>query len=110
MLHQSTGLEFNSKGYLVNFDAWNKDFAITLAKENGVELTDCHWLIINYLRDYYTEYGIAPEPRIIIKNLSHQISPTEPCTRKRLEGLFAQGGCKLACKIAGLQNCHCRSA
>lgn len=108
MLDQSTGLEFNSKGYLVNFDAWSKEFAVNMAKENGLDLTDCHWLIINFLREYYTEYGIPPEPRIIIKNLSHEISPTEPCTRKRLEGLFAGGGCKLACKIAGLPNCHCK--
>ena len=108
MINQSAGLEFNSKGYLVNFAAWNKEFAMELAKEHGVELTDCHWLIINFLRDYYLEYDIAPEPGEIIKRLSKQINPTEPCTRKHLEGLFAQGGCELACKIAGLPNCHCR--
>ena len=107
MLDQSSELEFNSMGYLVNFDAWSKDFATNLAKDNGLDLTDCHWLIINFLRDYYTEYGIPPEPRIIIKNLSKQINPEVPCTRKHLEGLFADGGCKLACKIAGLPNCHC---
>lgn len=108
MLDQSSSLEFNSKGYLVNFDAWSKDFAIQMAKEHGVELSDCHWLIINFLRDYYTEYGIAPEPRIIINTLSEQISPNIPCSRKNLEGLFAEGGCELACKIAGLPDCHCR--
>jgi TusE/DsrC/DsvC family sulfur relay protein len=108
MLNQSTDLEFNSKGYLVNFDAWNRDLAIQLAKEHDIELTDCHWLIINFLRDYYMEYDIAPEPRIIIKSLGKQINPTEPCTKKQLESLFAQGGCELACKIAGLPNCHCK--
>ena len=108
MLNQSTGLELNSRGYLINFDAWDKDFAVKLAKEHDLDLTDCHWLIINFLRDYYSEYGIAPEPRVIIKNLSKQINPTAPCTRKHLEGLFGQDGCKLACKIAGLPNCHCK--
>ena len=108
MLNQSTELEFNSKGYLFNFDAWNRDLAIQMAKENDIELTDCHWLIINFLREYYMEYDIAPEPRIIIKSLGKQINPTEPCTKKQLEGLFAQGGCEVACKIAGLPNCHCK--
>lgn len=108
MLNQSTGQEFNSKGYLVNFDAWDTDFARNLASDHGLGLTDCHWLIINFLREYYSEYGIAPEPGIIVKTLSEKITPDAPCTRKHLEGLFAEGGCELACKIAGLPNCHCR--
>ena len=110
MLNQNTELEFNAKGYLINFDDWSKDFAIQLANEHDVELTDCHWHVINFLRDYQSEYGIAPDPREIIKKLSKQINPTAPCTKQHLEGMFGQGGCKLACKIAGLQDCHCRSA
>ena len=108
MVIQNTELEFNDNGYLVNFDDWNKDFAIQLAKEHDVELTDCHWHVINFLRDYQLEYGIAPDPREIIKKLSKQINPTAPCTKRHLEKMFGEGGCKLACKIAGLQNCHCR--
>ena len=109
MLNQSIGLELNSKGYLVNFDAWNEDFAVELAKEHGLDLTDRHWIVINFLRDYQSEYGIAPDHREVIKKLGKQISPTSPCTRQHLESLFGQGGCELACKMAGLPNCHCRS-
>ncbi|MCU7939060.1 MAG: TusE/DsrC/DsvC family sulfur relay protein [gamma proteobacterium symbiont of Bathyaustriella thionipta] len=108
MLNQSSDLELNNKGYLINFDAWSKDFALDLAKEHHLELTECHWHIINFLRDYYSEYGIAPDPREIIKKLGKQINPETPCSRKHLEGLFSTGGCKLACKIAGLPDCHCR--
>ena len=108
MLNQSANLELNTKGYLVDFDAWNNDFAIEMAKEHGLVLEDCHWLVINFLRDYQLEYGIAPDHREIIKKLSKQNNPAAPCTRKHLEGLFGQGGCKLACKIAGLPDCHCR--
>ena len=110
MANLHTNYEFNTEGYLINFDAWNKDFAETMAKEHNVELTDCHWLIIDFLRNYQTEYGIAPDPREIIKKLSKQINPATPCTRKHLDSLFGEGGCKLACKIAGLPDCHCRGA
>ena len=48
MLNKSANLGFNSKGYLVNFYAWDEDFAIKLAKENGLYLTGYHWLIINF--------------------------------------------------------------
>jgi TusE/DsrC/DsvC family sulfur relay protein len=110
MLNQDINPEFNNKGYLADFSAWNKDLAIRLAEENGVELADCHWLVIEFLRNYYSEYELAPDPREIIKQLSKEINPTAPCTRKHLDGLFGKGGCKLACKIAGLPDCHCRGA
>ena len=106
----NTNYELNSKGYLLDFDAWNKAFAMEMAREHEVDLTECHWHIIEFLRKYYQEYGIAPDARDIIKQLSEEISPDTPCTKKHLEGMFGWGGCKLACKIAGLQNCHCRSA
>ena len=109
MLNQNTAFDLNTDGYLINFDAWNEDFAIQLAKDNSLDLTDCHWHVINFLREYQLEYGVAPDPREIIKKLSKKINPTAPCTKQHLEGLFGEGGCKLACKIAGLQNCHCRS-
>lgn len=109
MLSPNDDLEFNSKGYLVNFDAWSRDFAISIAKEHNLELTECHWHIINFLRHYYTEFGIAPDPREIIKKLGKTLkSDNIPCSKKRLENLFSTGGCKLACKIAGLPDCHCR--
>ena len=108
MLNQSASLELNNKGYLVNFDAWNEDFAIKLAKENGLDLMGYQWLIINYLRDHHLEYGIAPDDREIIKKFGKQISPNTPCTREHLEDLFGEGGCELACKIAGLPGGHCR--
>ena len=42
MLNKSRGLELSNKGYLINFYAWNRDFAIELAKENDLDLTDRH--------------------------------------------------------------------
>ncbi len=100
--------ELNKEGYLIRFETWNKDFANDMADSNGLKLTECHWQIINFFRDYYLEYGIAPEPREVIIKLGEKINPHMPCSKKHLEGLFADGGCKLACKIAGLPVCPCR--
>ena len=105
---QKKSLELNSKGYLVDFDTWNTDFVIDLAKENNLELNDIHWVIIHLLREYYPEYGISPDPREIIKMLNKKLSPEVPYTKKHLKSLFSTGGCNLACKLAGLPGCHCR--
>jgi len=108
MLNSIEGVELNSKGYLVNFDTWNKDIALKLAQNQNLELTECHWKVINFLRDYYVEFGVAPHPREIIHKIGNVINPQMKCDRKHLESLFAEGGCKLACQIAGLPDSFCR--
>lgn len=110
MLNQQRNLELNSKGYLLDFNAWDEQFAIELAAEHHITLTDCHWLVIQFLRNYQLEYGLAPNHREIIKQLSKTAAPGSPCSKKHLENMFGEDGCKLACMIAGLPDCHCRSA
>ena len=108
MLNTIEGVELNSKGYLIHFEQWDKSIAEKIAGEHDLELTDCHWIVINFLREYYIEFGIPAEPREVIKKLGKKIHPNTPCSKKHLESLFSGGGCKLACKIAGLPDCYCR--
>jgi tRNA 2-thiouridine synthesizing protein E len=102
-------LELNRKGHLARFDDWDRDIAQALAEEEGLALTDCHWSVINFLRDYYGTHEIPPSPRVVIKSIGSELSAHVPCTRKHLESLFPGGGCKQACRIAGLPDyyCHC---
>jgi tRNA 2-thiouridine synthesizing protein E len=100
-------LELNKKGHMAQFDAWDREIAEALAEEDGLALTDCHWAVIEFLRDFYTTHEIAPPPRVVIKNIGQEISAHVPCTRKHLEALFPQGGCKQACRIAGLPDYYC---
>ena len=61
-------VELDEDGFLVKLDEWNEDVAKFLAKEEGVdELTEDHWKIINYLKGYFAEYGIAPMVRKMTK-------------------------------------------
>ena len=107
MLNSIAGVELNNKGYLVNFDAWNEEVARAIAKEHDLELGECHWKVINFMRDYFVEYGIAPDPRQVIAGVGNHINPHVKCRKKDLENLFG-GGCKQACKIAGLPDSFCR--
>ena len=102
-------LELNRKGHLARFDDWDRDIAEALAEEEGLSLTACHWDVIQFLRDYYAMHEIPPSPRVVIKGIGQAISAHVPCTRKHLESLFPRGGCKQACRIAGLPDyyCHC---
>lgn len=103
-------LELNNKGHLVNYDAWTHAVGEALAEGEGLELNDCHWTVIDYLRQYYNIHEIPPSPRLIIKEIGEHLTERgAPCTRKDLKALFPNGGCKQACRIAGLPVYYCHA-
>ena len=57
----------DEEGYLANINDWTPEIAEELAKDEEVELTDRHWEIINFLREYYEEFQIAPAVRVLTK-------------------------------------------
>ena len=88
-------VELDEDGFLVTLDQWNEDVAKFLAKEEGVEeLTEDHWKLINYLKGYFAEYGIAPMVRKMTKESGFSL--------KEIYDLFPSGPAKGACKVAGL--------
>jgi len=89
-------IELNEEGFLNHPEEWNKEIAAILAKtEEGLEmLTEDHWAVINYIREYYLEKNLAPMVRKICKNTGFQL--------KYIFELFPSGPAKGACKLAGL--------
>mgnify|MGYP000278917949 FL=1 len=59
--------ETDEEGYLANLNDWEPAVAEVMAKDEGLELTEDHWEIINFLREYYEEYQIAPAVRVLTK-------------------------------------------
>jgi TusE/DsrC/DsvC family sulfur relay protein len=94
-------IEVDEEGYLTNLADWNKDVADYLAKEEKVEMSDSHWEVVNFLREYYEEYQIAPAVRVLTKAVAKKLGPDKG-NNKYLYELFPYGPAKQACKIAGL--------
>ena len=94
-LKDKLNVELDAEGFLVNPDDWTPEIAETLAKEEGIEeLTDRHWQVINFVRDYFKEHGEPPTLRAITKRSG---VPT-----KELYQLFPKGPAKKVARIAGL--------
>ncbi len=65
-------VEIDEDGFIQDPDVWDEAVAKDLAKTEGVdELTETHWKLVNYLRDYYLEYNMAP----MIRKLCKQTEP-----------------------------------
>jgi TusE/DsrC/DsvC family sulfur relay protein len=93
--------ETDEEGYLVNLGEWNKDVADYIAKTENVNMSDQHWEVVNFLREYYDEYQIAPAVRVLTKAIGKKLGP-EKGNSQYLYELFPYGPAKQACKIAGL--------
>lgn len=101
MEFQGKDYEVDEEGYLTNLDDWNEDLAVHMATKEGIELTDNHWEVINFLREYYDEYQIAPMIRVLVKAIGKKLGP-EKGNNKYLYELYPEGPAKQACKFAGL--------
>ena len=94
-------LETDEEGYLADITQWVPGVADVMSKEDDLELTDEHWDIINFLREYYEEYQIAPAVRVLTKAVAKRMGKDKG-NSKYLYELFPYGPGKQACKYAGL--------
>jgi tRNA 2-thiouridine synthesizing protein E len=88
-------VEVDEDGFIQEPDSWSQALANAIAKTEDVpELTEDHWKVINYLREYYQQFGIAPMIRKLCKETGYPL--------KEIYEMFPSGPAKGACKIAGL--------
>ena len=88
-------------GYLTDLETWNEAVAGYMAEQEGIDMTEAHWEVVNFLRDYYQEYNIAPAIKILIKEMKKMFGP-EKGNSAYLYDLYPAGPALQACKIAGL--------
>jgi tRNA 2-thiouridine synthesizing protein E len=88
---------FDSEDFLWKPEDWSEEIAEILARESGLEhLTETHWAVMRFLRQYFFENGRAP--------LNKQLKQGVGMSLMDLENLFP-GGIKLgARRLAGLPN------
>ena len=96
-----TTVEHDEEGYLTDISVWSKDLAKLIAQDEKIDMTPEHWEVVDFLREYYDEYQIAPAIRVLVKALKKKFGP-EKASNKYLYELFPYGPAKQACKIAGL--------
>jgi tRNA 2-thiouridine synthesizing protein E len=87
--------DVDEDGFLQDPGLWSDEVAKDFMSTEGItELTDDHWKVIHYIRNYYLQFGIAPMVRKVCKQTGF--------TLKEIYNLFPSGPAKGACKLAGL--------
>ena len=88
-----TTISVDQEGYLTDFSQWDKEIGTEIAKEQGIEMTDKHWEIIDYIQDRFK----AEEPLSI-----RRIKKSGVIDIKQFYALFPGGPLKKATMIAGI--------
>lgn len=86
-------VEVTEEGYLVNREDWTKEIAAEIAKEIGIELTDKHYQVLEYLRK-----ESAAGTQLSIR----KVGKSGIVDIKGLYDLFPGGPLKYSSKFAGI--------
>jgi tRNA 2-thiouridine synthesizing protein E len=84
----------DAEGFLLDATQWDESLAVTIARDEGIELTDRHWEVVRFMRERFFATGSGPNVRALSKASGIPV--------KELYALFPKGPAKLAAKIAGI--------
>ena len=86
-------IDLNDEGYLLDFKQWTRKIGEELAKEQGIEMNDKRWEVIDYIHEKYNN----DEPLAI-----RGIKRSGVINIKEFYNLFPGGPLKKATLIAGI--------
>ena len=95
-------LEVDNEGYLLDPTDWNMDVAHEMARGEQIDMSEDHWSVVHFVRNWYEERHVVPEARHALKDMRSKLGK-EKATRKFLYSLFPYGYGQQACKIAGMR-------
>lgn len=91
--YAGVSLECTEEGYLLNLDEWNRDIGSEIAKEEGIEMTDKHWEVVDFLQEQCKN----DVPLSIRK-----VGKSNVVSIKEFYSLFPEGPLKKASRISGI--------
>ena len=97
----NTIIKTDPLGYLLDVNQWNQDVALAIAEKENLQLTEAHWEVIHFMRDFYKEYKTSPAIRMLVKAMAQKLGEDKGNSRY-LQRLFPDGPAKQATKLAGL--------
>ena len=66
-------IALDDDGFVANPNDWSPQVSEYFSAADGVLLTEKHWQVIQFARDYYRTFGIGPMPKVIVKMLNRQL-------------------------------------
>lgn len=86
-------VQVNDEGFLTDHNQWNRDVAHELAAEEGIQLDDAHWKVIDYIQEQH---------RNDVPLTIRKVGKSGVVDIKGFYALFPGGPLKKASRISGI--------
>ena len=88
-------IDFDKDGFMTDPSLWDEKVASAIAADDGIEeISEKHWGVVNFIREYWKEHDLAPPVRLICGEVGGRV--------RDIYRLFTSGPARGACRIAGL--------
>ncbi|KAA8672184.1 sulfurtransferase TusE [Pantoea dispersa] len=101
MIFAGKEIATDAEGYLKNSADWNEALAQAIAQQEAIEMSEAHWEVVHFVRDFYQQFNTSPAVRMLVKAMAQKYGE-EKGNSRYLFRLFPEGPAKQATKIAGL--------
>lgn len=91
----------DKEGFLLNIDDWSPGVAKILAHNEGIELQDDHWAIVDAIRKFYEQTEVSLAMRPLVKLVHSEVDPLLGSSIALMR-LFGDSPAKMVAKISGL--------
>ncbi|MBE0484835.1 TusE/DsrC/DsvC family sulfur relay protein [Marinobacter sp.] len=92
----------NNEGFLEDAGRWTPEIANLIAQDDEISLSEKHWEILWFLRDFYAEHEMSPPSNRLFVKAIREAMGEEKGNSIYLMQLFPGTPAKTACRIAGL--------
>lgn len=63
-------IETDTEGYLKSPADWSEALAEEIATSEGITLTEAHWQVVRFVREFYLEFNTSPGIRMLVKAMA----------------------------------------
>jgi tRNA 2-thiouridine synthesizing protein E len=102
IVHQGRVIPVDEEGFLLDTSDWSLELAAQIAADIRIDMTQDHWDLVMFVRNYFESCGAVPELRHVLKH-RRETHGADAATRRHVYKLFPYGYGQQACKIAGMR-------
>ena len=74
MIFAGKEIATDAEGYLKNSADWSEALAQAIAQQEAIEMSEAHWEVVHFVRDFYQQFNTSPAVRMLVKAMAQNMA------------------------------------